>query len=229
MATAIGNAETRSQLTASRRRVVAATDDARRRLERNLHDGAQQRRAALGLSLQATRAAVPPDRNDLLAELSTIAAGLRGALTDLQELSRGVHPAVLSKGGLGPALRTLARRSAVPVHLDVGTDSRFPESIEVAAYYAASEAAANAIKHAQASRIDIALATVDGNLLLSIRDDGVGGADPEQGSGLVGLRDRVEALGGRLRIDSPSGGGTSLALTLPIEGDAVTGMDGIRR
>jgi PAS domain S-box-containing protein len=229
VATAIGNAETRSQLTASRRRIVAASDDARRRIERNLHDGAQQRLAALRFSLQATEAAVPADRNDLRAELSGIATGLRDALTDLQDLSRGVHPAVLSKGGLGPALRTLARRSAVPVHLDVGTDSRYPESIEVAAYYAASEAAANATKHAQASRMDIAMTTADGNLLLSIRDDGVGGADPERGSGLIGLRDRVEALGGRLRIDSPSGGGTSLALTLPLDGDAATGGDDARR
>jgi PAS domain S-box-containing protein len=229
VATAIGNAETRSQLTASRRRIVTASDDARRRIERNLHDGAQQRLAALRLSLQATEAAVPPDRNDLRAELSSIATELRDALTDLQELSRGVHPAVLSKGGLGPALRTLARRSAVPVHLDVATDSRFPESIEVAAYYAASEAAANATKHAQASQMDIALATVDGHLLVSIRDDGVGGADPEQGSGLVGLRDRVEALGGRLRIDSPPGGGTSLAITLPLGGDAATGPAAARR
>jgi PAS domain S-box-containing protein len=220
LATAIGNAETRSQLTASRRRIVTASDDARRRIERNLHDGTQQRLAALGLGLQAAMAAVPPDRDDLRAELSAIATGLRDALTDLQKVSRGVHPAVLSKGGLAPALRTLASRSAIPIDLDLATEARLPEPVEVAAYYVASEAAANATKHAHASRLEIALTTADGNLLLSIRDDGVGGADPERGSGLVGLRDRVEALGGRIRIDSPPGGGTSLAITLPLDGDA---------
>jgi PAS domain S-box-containing protein len=219
VATAIGNAETRSQLTASRRRIVTAADDARRRIERDLHDGTQQRLAALGLALQATAAAVPPDRADLRAELSEIASGLRDALIDVQKISRGVHPAVLSKGGLAPALRTLASRSTIPIRLELGTEARLPEPVEVAAYYVASEAAANATKHAHASRLDIALTTSDGNLLLSIRDDGVGGADPDRGSGLVGLRDRVEALGGRIRIDSPPGGGTSLVITLPLDGD----------
>jgi PAS domain S-box-containing protein len=227
VATAIGNAESRSQLSASRRRIVTASDDARRRIERNLHDGTQQRLAALGLALQAAMAALPPDRDDLRTELSTIAAGLRDALTDLQKVSRGVHPAVLSKGGLAPALRTLASRSAIPIDLDITTEARLPEPVEVAAYYVASEAAANATKHAQASRLQIALSTADRNLLLSIRDDGVGGADPEKGSGLVGLRDRVEALGGRIRIESPPGSGTALDITLPLDGDAPP--DGIAR
>jgi GAF domain-containing protein len=146
IATAIANADSRAELAASRRRIVAASDDARRRIERDLHDGTQQRLASLGLAVRAAEAAVPPDRGDLRAELSRIATGLVDAVTDLQELSRGIHPAILSRGGLGPALRTLARRSAVPVELDVTTDARFPEPIEVAAYYVASEALANAAK-----------------------------------------------------------------------------------
>ena len=139
------------------------------------------------------------------------------AVADLQELSRGIHPAILSQGGLGPALRTLARRSAIPVELDITADTRLPEPIEVAAYYVASEALANATKHAQASRIEVSLAPRDGALLLSIRDDGIGGADPIRGSGLVGLTDRVEALGGSIRVESRPGDGTHIAVELPLE------------
>jgi signal transduction histidine kinase len=142
------------------------------------------------------------------------------AISDLQELARGIHPVILSQGGLGPALRTLARRSATPVALDLMTDGRLPDPIEAAAYFVASEALANATKHAQASRIDVALVEGNGSVLLSIRDDGVGGADPRRGSGLLGLRDRVEALGGTIRIDSPSGGGTSLVAKLPLDVEA---------
>jgi signal transduction histidine kinase len=148
--------------------------------------------------------------------LSSIAVGLADLVAELQELSRGIHPAILSEGGLGPALRTLARRSTIPVELDVRTDTRLPEPIEVAAYFIASEALANATKHAQPSRIEVSLAPRDGSLRLSIRDDGVGGADPTRGSGLVGLTDRVEALGGTIDIESALGGGTSLAVTLPL-------------
>jgi signal transduction histidine kinase len=143
--------------------------------------------------------------------------GLADAVEDLQELSRGIHPAILSNGGLGPALKTLARRSAIPVALDITMDGRVAEAIEVAAYFVASEALANATKHAQASRVDLSLSLDGDNVLLSIRDDGVGGADFGHGSGLVGLHDRVEALGGTIRVESPPGAGTLLVVVLPLE------------
>jgi signal transduction histidine kinase len=217
LATAISNAESRSQLAASRRRIVAASDQARRRIERDLHDGTQQRLVSLGLAARTAEASVPADRGDLRAELSRIAAGLADAVAELQEFSRGIHPAILSERGLGPALRTLARRSAVPVDLDVTTSARFPEPVEIAAYYVASEALANAMKHARASRAEISLSTRQGRLLLSIRDDGVGGADSARGSGLAGLTDRVEALGGSLALDSAAGAGTCITADLPLD------------
>jgi signal transduction histidine kinase len=146
------------------------------------------------------------------------AKDLAGAFEDLQQISRGIHPAILSKGGLGPALKTLARRSAVPVELDVGVDRRLPEYAEVAAYYVVSEALTNAAKHAQASEVRVCVDAEGAILQLSIRDDGIGGADWGRGSGLIGLRDRVEALGGQMEIASPTGSGTSLLVTIPIEG-----------
>jgi signal transduction histidine kinase len=216
LATAIANADGKSELTASRRRIVAASDEARRRIERDLHDGTQQRLVSLGLALRAAGADAPPD-GGLRTELSRIAAGLADAVRDLQEISRGIHPAILSEGGLGPALRTLARRSTIPVDLEVTTDVRLPEPIEVATYYVASEALANATKHAQASRIEASLDTRNGRLLLSIRDDGVGGADLARGSGLVGLSDRVQALGGSIRVSSQPGEGTCITAELPLD------------
>jgi signal transduction histidine kinase len=221
VATAIANADSRSELAASRRRIVAASDEARRRIERDLHDGTQQRLVSLGLAVRAAEADVPPDRGDLQGELSRVATGLADAVEELQEFSRGIHPAILSRGGLGPALRTLARRSPIPVELDITADTRLPEPIEVAAYFVASEALANATKHAQASRVDVSLATRNRSLLLSIRDDGVGGADPGRGSGLVGLTDRVEALGGSIRVRSRPGDGTHITAELPLELEAV--------
>jgi PAS domain S-box-containing protein len=220
LATAIADAETKSELAASRRRIVAASDQARRRIERDLHDGTQQRLASLGLAVRAAQADVPPERGDLRAELARIAMGLADAVEDLQELSRGIHPAILSRGGLGPALRALARRSAIPVELDLTTQARFPEPVEVAAYYVASEALANATKHAQASHVEVSLATRDGRLLLSVRDDGVGGADAARGSGLVGLTDRVEALGGSVQLHSRPGDGTHITAELPLGQEA---------
>ena len=216
LATAIANAESRSELAASRRRIVTASDEARRRIERDLHDGTQQRLVSLRLAARLAEADAA-DRSDLRAELSRLAAGLADAVAELRELSRGIHPAALSEGGLGPALRTLARRCAVPVDLDVTTAARFPEPVEIAAYYVASETLANAMKHAQASHIEISLAARDGRLLLSVRDDGVGGADPAGGSGLVGLTDRVEALGGSIQLRSVAGAGTHIAVDLPLE------------
>jgi signal transduction histidine kinase len=221
VATAISNAETRAELRASRARIVTAGDETRRRLERDLHDGAQQRLVSLALDARAAEAMAPRGPGDLQARLSRIGEGLTGALDDLRELSQGIHPAILSEGGLRPALKALARRSAVLVELDVRGQDRLPEQVEVAVYYVVAEALANAAKHARASVVQVDVETEDAIARLSIRDDGVGGADLGQGSGgsgLVGLRDRVEALGGRIEITSPSGRGTSLTVALPFEG-----------
>jgi signal transduction histidine kinase len=130
---------------------------------------------------------------------------------------RGIHPAILSKGGLGPALNVLARRSAVPVQLDIGSDRRLPESVEVAAYYVVAEALTNAAKHARGSAVNVRVEADRANLHISIRDDGIGGADLAKGSGLTGLNDRVEALGGRMQITSPAGSGTSMRVTIPLK------------
>jgi signal transduction histidine kinase len=223
VAAAIANAESRSELDASRRRIVAASDEARRRIERDLHDGTQQRLVSLGLAARTAEADVAAGRGDPRAELARIAAGLADAAAELQEVSRGIHPAILSDGGLGPALRTLARRSAVPVDLEVTTTARYPEPVEVAAYYVASEALANAMKHAQASYIEMSLTARDGSLLLSVRDDGIGGADPARGSGLAGLTDRVEALGGSIHLHSTPGTGTHITVGLPLQYEPAQG------
>src|SRR6478736_4602578 len=225
VATAIANAATRAELIASRAeliasrvRIVAAGDDARRRLERDLHDGAQQRLVALGLQTRLAEASVPPEQPSLREKLDKIVSGLAAVSADLQEISRGIHPAILSKGGLGPALKTLGRRSAVPVDLDLGVDRRLPDSVEVGAYYVVSEALTNAAKHARASVVKVGIQTQGANLLLWIRDGGIGGADAANGSGLIGLTDRVEALGGTLTVISPPGQGTSLHAELPLSG-----------
>jgi PAS domain S-box-containing protein len=217
VATAIANAESKSELSASRRRIVAASDETRRRIERDLHDGTQQRLVSLGLAVRAAEADLPAERADLRAQLSGVAEGLVAAVEDLQEISRGIHPAILSKGGLGPAFQALAHRSAIPVDLDIGADVRLAEPIEVAAYFVASEALANAAKYSEASRIDVSLGQRDGRLVLSVGDDGVGGADASRGSGLVGLADRVEALGGSIRVSSRPGEGTQITAELPLE------------
>ena len=200
VATAIANSDSRAELMASRARIVAAADETRRRIERDLHDGTQQRLVSLALAARTAEADVAAGRGDPRAELSRIAAGLADAAAELQEFSRGIHPAILSERGLGPALRTLARRSAVPVDLDLTADARYPEPVEVAAYYVASEALANTMKHARASQVEMSLATRHGSLLLSVRDDGIGDADPARGSGLAGLADRVRGSG---RLDPP--------------------------
>jgi signal transduction histidine kinase len=215
--TAIANAQDRADLMASRARVVAAADDARRRLERDLHDGAQQRLVALGLHLRMVDESIPPELHEPKQQLSQITSDLTDVSKDLQELSRGIHPAVLSQGGLTQALRTLARRSAVSVALDLAIERRLPDAVEVAAYYVVAESLTNADKHAEASEVIVGANTDDVNLHLSIRDDGVGGADTRKGSGLIGLKDRVEALGGDLQIVSNPGSGTSLDVTIPLE------------
>jgi signal transduction histidine kinase len=214
--TAIANAESRAELMASRMRVVAASDEARRRFERDLHDGVQQRLVTLTLALQAADAMAPLDNEELVGQLAEVREGLKEVFDDLRELARGIHPAVLSQGGLAPALRVLARRSAVPVKLDLAVDERLADHIEVGAYYVVSEALTNATKHSQASTVAISAQARDGVLQLTIADNGVGGADPARGSGLTGLADRVAALGGTIAIASPPDRGTSLRVELPV-------------
>jgi PAS domain S-box-containing protein len=216
VATAIANAESRAELVASRARVVAAGDEARRRIERNLHDGTQQRLVSLALALRAVEARMPDDLAELKAELAEIVSGLAGALEDLQEISRGIHPAILSSGGLHVALRALARRAAIPVELEVVAPRRLPESAEVAIYYVVSEALTNAAKHGRASGARVDLRAEASFVHLTIVDDGTGGADPSQGSGLIGLRDRIEALGGTIEITSERGVGTTLRIEIPV-------------
>jgi signal transduction histidine kinase len=216
VATAISNAVWRAELAASRTRVVAAADETRRRIERDLHDGLQQRLVSLLLDLRGVGEAAPTDV--LKEEVSHIEAGLEDAIDELREIARGIHPAILFHGGLAAALRKLARRSPIPADLQVRLDRRLPEPVEVAAYYVVSEALTNAAKHAQARVARVAVERRDTSLHLSIRDDGAGGADPERGSGLIGLRDRVEAIGGTIMVDSPVGAGTSLRVVLPVNG-----------
>ena len=217
VATALANAEAQAALTASRARIVAAADTTRRQIERDLHDGAQQRLVTLALHLRSkVQAAVPPGAGELTAQLDGVAAEIGGVLEELRELARGLHPAALAEGGLSPALKTLARRSAVPVRLDVQTDARFPEPIELAAYYVVAETLTNTAKHAHASVVDVQLAVGEGVLRVGVRDDGLGGADPTGGSGIVGLTDRMEALSGRISLHSPPGGGTAVQVVLPL-------------
>jgi PAS domain S-box-containing protein len=213
--TATANADSRAELIASRARLVAASDATRRRFERDLHDGVQQRLVSLALELYGAEAIARED-TELVTQLAHVRQGLTGALDDLRELSRGIHPAILSEGGLVPALRALARRSAVPVELHLSVDERLADHVEVGAYYVVSEALTNAAKHARASNVEVHADMRDGRLQLTIGDDGVGGADPARGSGLTGLADRVAALGGTIAITSPPGKGTSLRVELPL-------------
>jgi signal transduction histidine kinase len=215
--TAIANAQSRTELSASRARIVAAADETRRRLERDLHDGIQQRLVSLALKAQMIETMTPRPADQVQGELSRLASGLGTALDELREISHGIHPALLSESGLGPALEALARRSAVPVELDLNLGPRLDEHVESAGYYIASEAITNAAKHAHASVIDVCADARDGALTLSISDDGVGGADPSRGSGIIGLRDRVEALGGTMLVLSPPGQGTTLHVQLPAD------------
>jgi signal transduction histidine kinase len=216
VATAVGNAQSRAELAASRTRIVAAADQTRRRIERDLHDGTQQRLVSLALELRLAQGMVPAELRELETEIGRVADELKGVIEDLREIARGIHPAILSEGGLGPALRTLARRAAIAVELDLAAIARLPEPIEVAAYYVVSEALTNATRHAHASVVRVALKERDDRLHLSIRDDGVGGVDPARGSGLIGLRDRAEALGGSIEVSSPPGEGTLILVQLPL-------------
>jgi signal transduction histidine kinase len=215
-ATAISNTVSRARLAASRARVVVAADETRRRIERDLHDGIQQRLVSLALELRFAEEGVPPDQTELKKELGRLADGLTDALDEVRELARGIHPAILSEGGLRPALKALARRSAVPVELEVDVETQLPERVAAASYFVVSEALANAAKHARASVAHVSVETAGSLLGVSIRDDGVGGADPARGSGLVGLTDRVQALGGTFTVVSPAGQGTTVRVELPL-------------
>jgi signal transduction histidine kinase len=214
VATAVANAQSRAELITSRARIVAAADEARRRIERDLHDGAQQR--LLALSLRLRWAAAPNESDEISTEITDAAADLLEVIDELREICHGIHPAILSTAGLRPALRALSRRSVVPMELDLRIDGRLPEPVEVGAYYVVSEMLTNAAKHAHASVVGVNAETSGSTLRICVRDDGVGGADPQRGSGLVGLKDRIEALGGTFSVDSPRGGGTTVCCELPV-------------
>jgi signal transduction histidine kinase len=215
VATAIANAQAQGELTASRARIVAAGDQARRRIERNLHDGAQQRLVTLAVMLSEIRARVPAD---LSAEVDEARDELAATRRELRDLSQGLHPAILVEAGLGTAIRALARRSPLPVQVSLDTpgDKRLPDRVEVSAYYVVAEALTNAAKHAGASEVTVQGKIDSDALHITVCDDGAGGADFAQGTGLVGLKDRVEATGGRIFLDSPRGVGTSLRAELPL-------------
>jgi signal transduction histidine kinase len=213
-AVAISNADTRAALAGSRARIVSAADETRRRIERDLHDGIQQRLVSLGLELRDAQFAIADRPREAQRKIDAVADGLTRTLDDLREISRGIHPAVLA-GGLGPALKALARRSPVPVELDIGALDPVPQPTQVAAYYVVSEAFTNAAKHGHASVVRLLAERDDGTIRVAVTDDGIGGADPARGSGLIGLSDRIGAIGGRLAIDSAPGRGTSIVAVLP--------------
>jgi signal transduction histidine kinase len=216
VAGALANVQAWSELEASRVRIATAADEARRRVQRDLHDGAQQRVVVLALKARMLARSQAAQAAGLDSDLRSLEVDLEGVLEDLRTIASGLHPAALAHGGLAPALRTLARRSPVPVLLDVRLPAAVADSVEVAAYYVVAETLTNTTKHARASRIDVTLELRDESLWVCVRDDGVGGADPTCGSGLVGLRDRIEAFGGAMTLESPSGGGTTLLAQLPL-------------
>ena len=217
VAYAIENAEARHELAASRARLVEAADAARRRIERDLHDGAQQRLVAAALDLTLLEQQLERDVAAARAALTRAREQLDEGLSELRDLARGIHPSVLTDRGLEAALEALSKRAPVPVDLDLAIPDRVDLAIEAAAYFVVSEAVTNAAKHAQAQSLNVAVAATDGNLVVTVADDGVGGADTSRGSGLSGLADRVEALGGRLEIASPHGEGTRISARLPTQ------------
>ena len=219
-ATAIANADAQAALTESRARIVAATDATRRRVERDLHDGVQQRLVSLALQLRTAQAIVPPEAGELAAQLDRAVAAVNGAVDDVHEIALGIHPKVLGRGGLRTALNTLVARATVPVNIDIRVAARLPEQVELAAYYVVSEALTNAVKHSDASEVRINLAVDEGVVRVVVDDDGRGGATFDRGTGLVGLKDRVEAVGGRLSLLSPPGAGTTVSITLPLGDDS---------
>jgi signal transduction histidine kinase len=212
---AIVQAETHAELVLSRARLVTSVDATRHRIERDLHDGAQQHLISLALQLREAEASVPPEQEELRRRLSDTAQGMSNVLGELQEIAGGLHPPALVRQGLKAALRELVSRSAVPVELRIDADRRLPESVEVALYYVVSEALTNALKHAYATVVNVELSQQDGRVRLSVHDNGVGGADSTRGSGLSGLKHRISELGGTFHVTSLTGKGTSLLVTVP--------------
>jgi PAS domain S-box-containing protein len=213
---AVASAQAREDLRASRARIVQAADDERRRLERNLHDGAQQRLVSLSIALRLAKRKLADDPEGAAQLLEGAMSEVDGAVADLRELAQGLHPAVLTELGLRPALDGLAERTPFPVEVTGVPDGRLPAPVEAAVYYVVAEALTNATKHAAADRGEVMLTSEDGYLAVEVRDDGRGGADPA-GSGIVGLRDRVDALGGTLTCVSPPGSGTVVRAVLPLD------------
>jgi PAS domain S-box-containing protein len=226
VATAVSNALARSELVASRARIVTAADAARRNIERNLHDGIQQQLVALELELKTLEVGMPAELESTRRDLERLQSVLENVLDDVREISQGIHPATLSQWGLGPALRTLTRRSPIPIELEIEVPDRLTDSVEIAAYYVVSEALANVTKHAEASHVSVGVRVADDWLQVSVRDDGIGGADTARGSGLTGLVDRVEALGGRLSLASAPRQGTTVSVALPLTSKAAEGFRG---
>jgi signal transduction histidine kinase len=194
---------------------VQAADESRRRLERDLHDGAQQRLVELAVDLRLARDRLDPEGDEARELLDAAIEELGAAMGELRELARGIHPAVLTEGGLRPALETLAARSTVPVRLVSAPDERFGAAVEATAYFTVAEALTNAARYADPRRIEVEVRSADGTLSVEVRDDGKGGADPDAGSGLRGLADRLAALDGRLEVLSPVGSGTTLRAEIP--------------
>jgi signal transduction histidine kinase len=215
-------AEVRAQLEkvrASRVRIVEAGDVERRRVERNLHDGAQQRLVTLSLAMRQVRDKLPDDADQKLAEsIDGLIAELKFAIGELRELARGIHPAILTEEGIAGAVASLADRSAVPVRIERAPGRRFPDAVEATVYFVVAECLANVAKYASATRATVSITASDGILDMEVADDGVGGADVAKGSGLRGLIDRVEAVGGRLKVESPPGGGTVVRAEVPFDG-----------
>jgi signal transduction histidine kinase len=220
VASSISNVQARNSLIASRARIVTASDETRRRIERNLHDGIQQRVVSVALSLRAVRTKfpLPPE---VAAGLDEVARDLEHVLEEIRVFSQGLHPALLSRSGLGPSLRALSRRSPIPVTLEFTGGPRFREPVEIAVYYVVSEALANAAKHSRASEVSVTVSSGESGVQATITDDGYGGAVLGRSSGLTGLVDRVEALGGRFSLDSPPGRGTTIQIELPLDAQAI--------
>jgi signal transduction histidine kinase len=218
---ALADVDAREQLAASRARIVEAADAARRRIERDLHDGAQQRLVALALQLRRLESSLEPN-SEATRELAVARAELDAALEELRELARGIHPSILTDRGLEAALAAAARRSTVPIDLDLDGCGGLPLSVQTTAYFVVVEALTNASKHAEADRIGVRVAVGEASAIVEVRDDGCGGVDPARGSGLSGLADRVSALGGTLEIESPAGAGTTIRARIPVTARAAS-------
>jgi signal transduction histidine kinase len=223
VAQALANADAHEQLAASRARIVEAGDAERRRLERNLHDGAQQRLVALAVDLRLVSATLEKDPHSARKTLAVAQDELAEGLDELRELARGLHPAVLTERGLGAALKALANRAPVPVEITELPEQRLAGPVEAAAYYVVAEAITNVAKYAHASKVTVSVRRSNGHAAVTVSDDGVGGADAALGTGLRGLADRIEALDGHLDVDSPPERGTRISAEIPLPRIPVTG------